>query len=298
MSDSPRLTGPSSHFYVSQRMRLHYVDWGSPDKPTLLLVHGGQDHARSWDWVAQALASDYHVVAPDLRGHGDSAWALGGTYAVADYAFDLVQLVEALGGEPVRIVGHSLGGAVSLLFAGVMPERVVQLVAIEGLGPSTEMLEQLRTTPGWQRVRGWMESMQGFARREPRSYPSIDAAAARMREENGFLSEAQAHHLTVHGVARDENGSYRWKFDNYVRAISPTRLAEHEVEELRARIECPVLLMRGTESWAKDPSLDGRMRPFRNARLVNVEGAGHWLHHDELAVFLRAVREFLAETPA
>ena len=73
------IVGPTSHFLVSQRLRLHYVDWGNPTKPTLVLVHGNRDHARNWDWVARELRHDWHVVAPDLRGHGDSA--LGGTAA-------------------------------------------------------------------------------------------------------------------------------------------------------------------------------------------------------------------------
>jgi pimeloyl-ACP methyl ester carboxylesterase len=289
------LIGPSSHFYVSQRLRLHYVDWGNPDAPLLLLVHGGRDHARSWDQVAQALRADHHVVAPDLRGHGDSAWAIGSSYALTDFVLDVAQLLEALNEQPATIIGHSLGGAVSLLYTGVFPERVARLVAIEGLGPPPEVMVQLREVPGWKRVRDWIERMQQLAGRQPRRYESIDAAAKRMLEENQFLDEEQARHLTIHGVARNEDGTYSWKFDNYVRAFSPNRLSEEEVVELRARIECPVLLVRGTESWASDPAVDGRIAPFRDACVANVEGAGHWVHHDRLDAFLALVRGFLAE---
>ena len=81
----PEIIGPASSYYVSQRLRLHFVDWGNEDKPPLLLVHGGRDHARSWDWVARELRDDYHVIAPDLRGHGDSAWAIGGHYTVQEF---------------------------------------------------------------------------------------------------------------------------------------------------------------------------------------------------------------------
>jgi pimeloyl-ACP methyl ester carboxylesterase len=293
MAPREELIGPSSHFYVSQRLRLHYVDWGNPERPLLLLVHGGRDHARSWDWVARALRNDYHVIAPDLRGHGDSAWAVGSSYAISDFVFDIAQLLEAVGESPVTIVGHSLGGAVSLLYAGLFPERVSRLVAIEGLGPPPAILERMRATPGWRRVRDWMERIQGLAGRQPRRYPSIDAAAHRMQEENAFLSREQARHLTIHGVARNEDGTYSWKFDNYVRAFSPNRLTEEEVVEFRRRIDCPVLLVRGSESWASDPASDGRVRPFADASVVNVEGAGHWVHHDRLDEFLRCVREFL-----
>ena len=83
--DEPTPSGPSSSFYFSQRLKLHYLDWGNPDKPPLLLIHGGRDHARSWDWVARELRGDFHVIAPDLRGHGDSSWALGGNYALTDF---------------------------------------------------------------------------------------------------------------------------------------------------------------------------------------------------------------------
>ena len=291
---STEIIGPASRFYVSQRLRLHYVDWGNEDAPLLLLVHGGRDHARSWDQVARALRHDWHVVAPDLRGHGDSAWSVGSTYSLTDFMFDLVQLVDALDQAPATIVAHSLGGAVSLLYAGVFPEKVAKLVAIEGLGPPPDVLEKLRDVPAWKRVRDWTGQMQGLAGRRPRRYPSIGAAAARMIEENPFLSEEQARHLTIHGVARNEDGTYSWKFDNYVRAFAPVRLAESEVSELRARIPCPVLLVRGTESWASDPAKDGRAAPFPDARVANVEGAGHWVHHDRLDAFLAVVREFLA----
>jgi pimeloyl-ACP methyl ester carboxylesterase len=295
MPPREELIGPSSHFYVSQRLRLHYVDWGNPDRPLLLLVHGGRDHARSWDWVAHELRSHFHVIAPDLRGHGDSTWAVGSSYALTDFVFDIAQLLEAVGESPVTIVGHSLGGAVSLLYTGLYPDRVERLVAIEGLGPPPDIMTRMRGVPGWQRVRDWMERMQDLAGRQPRRYPSIDAAAQRMQEENGFLSEAQARHLTIHGVARNEDGTYSWKFDNYVRSFSPNRLSEAEVTELRARIDCPVLLVRGTESWASDPASDGHVAPFSDARVANVEGAGHWVHHDRLDEFLAVVQAFLAE---
>src|SRR3546814_19606951 len=104
-------------------MRLHYLDWGNSAAPTLILVHGGFDHARSWDWTARALAKDYHVVAPDLRGHGDSAWSAEGSYMIANCVYDLAQLIEQLGREPVILVGHSLGGSVALRYAGLFPDR-------------------------------------------------------------------------------------------------------------------------------------------------------------------------------
>ncbi len=289
------IIGPTSRFYVSQRLRLHYVDWGNEERPLLLLVHGGRDHARSWDWVARELRHDWHVVAPDLRGHGDSAWAIGSTYALSDFVFDIAQLLEALDDYPATIVAHSLGGAISLQYAGAFPEHVAKLVVIEGLGPPPEILAKLRDRSGWQRLREWTVQMQALAGRHPRRYPSIDAAAKRMLDENPFLSEEQARHLTVHGVARNEDGTYGWKFDNYTRGFAPARFSEDEILEMRGRVSCPVLLVRGTESWASDPAEDGRAAAFPDARVANVAGAGHWVHHDRTEAFLRLVRGFLAE---
>ena len=289
------IIGPVSSYYVSQRLRLHFVDWGNEDQPPLVLVHGGRDHARSWDWVARDLRRDWHVVCPDLRGHGDSGWALGGQYTLSEFVLDVAQLIDLLDVPQVTLVGHSLGGAVCIQYAAVFPERVHKLVAIEGLGPPPAMFKQLVKRPAWERIADWIAQVRDFSGKQPRRYPSIEAAAKRMLEENSFLTEEQAHHLTVHAVARNEDGTYTWKFDNYVRVFYPQRYDSGETRELWGRISCPTLLMRGTESWAGDPSEDGRMDAFPNARLVNVSDAAHWVHHDQLDDFLREVRAFLAE---
>ena len=288
------IVGPTSHFYVSQRLRLHYVDWGNASRPTLVLVHGNRDHARSWDQVARALRHEWHVVAPDLRGHGDSAWVEGGPYAIADNVLDLANLIDALGPEPVTLVGHSLGGSVTVMYAGVYPERVRKLVSIEGLGPPPAMIERMRARPPHERVRDWVRQMRDLAARQPRRYPSLEAAAKRMREENPFLSEELALHLTMHGVNRNEDGSYSWKFDNYTRTFAPYRFDVEDMRALWKRISCPVLLIRGADSWAGDPALDGRMAVFQAARSVAIPKAGHWVHHDQLDAFLAALTGFLA----
>jgi len=286
------LIGPTSHWYVSQRLRLHYVDWGNPDKPLLLLIHGGRDHCRNWDWVARALRDDWHVIAPDLRGHGDSQWALGGAYALIDYTLDIAQLLDAIQEFPMTIVGHSLGGSIALQYTGTYPDRVKRVVAIEGLGPPPGMIKE---TPAQVRMRHWVSEMQALARRRTRNYASLDEAVARMQEANPNLSAEQARHLTVHGVNRNEDGTYAWKFDNYVRAASPYMFNMRDARALWQQITCPTLLVRGTESWASDPEKDGRATAFQQYRLVNIEKAGHWVHHDQLEEFLRVVRAFLRE---
>ena len=105
--------GPTSHSFVSQRLRLNYLDWGNAQAPTLILIHGGRDHARSWDQVAHALRDDWHIICPDLRGHGDRAWSPDGAYTMPYFICDLAQLIHQQGEAPVTIVAHSLGGAIS-----------------------------------------------------------------------------------------------------------------------------------------------------------------------------------------
>jgi pimeloyl-ACP methyl ester carboxylesterase len=292
---TPEIIGPSSSYYVSQRLRLHFVDWGNEHKPPLLLIHGGRDHARSWDWVARALREDWHVIAPDLRGHGDSAWAIGGHYTVQEFVLDIAQLILTLDLVPLTLIGHSLGGSVAVQYASIYPQNVSKLVSIEGLGPPPSMIEGRLSKPLWERTDEWIRQVRDFSKRIPKRYPSIEAAAARMMEENSFLSPEQARHLTIHGVARNEDGTYSWKFDNYIRVFFPQR---YDVEEVRAqwrRISCPTLLVRGLESWAGDPAKDGRLGAFPNARSVGIADAEHWVHHDQLDEFLRVVRDFLRE---
>jgi alpha-beta hydrolase superfamily lysophospholipase len=114
--------GPTSNSFISQRLKLHYVDWGNRDAPPLLLVHGGRDHCRNWDWVAEKLRDRYHVIAPDLRGHGDSAWSPDGNYAIDGFVYDLAQLIHQLDLSPISIVAHSMGGNVALRYTGSIPK--------------------------------------------------------------------------------------------------------------------------------------------------------------------------------
>jgi len=287
--------GPTSHFFVSQRLRMHYVDWGNHGAPTLVLVHGGRDHARSWDWVARELRRDYHVIAVDLRGHGDSAWAVGSLYHVADFVIDLAQLIDAIGESQVILVAHSFGSAICSQYAGAHPERISKFVAIEGIDIPVRFRRMVEALSPRERLATAIDNVQSQAGRSPRRYASIDAAAQRMREENSFLSDSQAHHLTEHGVARNEDGTYSWKFDDYSRGPKLFRVDDEELTEILGHVECPVLLIRGTESEAPDPTESGLLGRFRNARAVAVEGAGHWVHHDRLDEVLELVVGFLKE---
>jgi len=286
-------SGPTSRSYFSQRLRLHYVDWGNPDAPPLILLHGGRDHCRNWDWVAADLRRDYHVIAPDLRGHGDSAWSASGHYTMANHIYDLAQLIHQQNLAPVTIIAHSLGGNIALRYTGIYPDNVRRLVAIEGLGPGPGQDAVSDRKPIAERMRNWIDLQRASSGRQPRRYPTVEAAYARMQEANKHLTPDQARHLTQYGVNQNEDGTYSWKFDHYVRFWPPYDMTREAIAELWSAITCPTLLVYGTESWATNPAEDGRLGYFRNARVLAVENAGHWVHHDRLTLFLREVRAFL-----
>ena len=283
----------TSHTYFSQRLRLHFLDWGNASAPPLLLLHGSRDHAHSWDWVARRLRNRYHVIAPDFRGHGDSQWSLGSMYTPSELVYDVAQLVHQQELAPVRIVAHSLGGIVSMRYAGAYPEHVHKLVVVDGTGDIAEQAGGRRTAP--ERMKTWVETQRSLAARQPRRYNSLEEAYERLQEANPHLTADQARHLTVHGADQNEDGTYTWKFDNYVHAGHLLDLAPDEIDELWAHISCPVLFLTGTESWhvatLDEQALVGR---FQDARHVFVDDAGHWVHHDQLDEFLDLVDEFLA----
>ncbi len=282
------LSGPTSNAFISQRLRMNYVDWGNPDAPPLILQHGGRDHCRSWDWVAEALRHDWHVIAPDLRGHGDSQWSPEGNYAMDAFVYDFAQLVDTLGYDQVTIVGHSLGGNISTRFAGLYPEKVRKLVNIEGLGP-------VSTNPGptMEDLHEWIEAKRKSASRTPKRYARPEDAYLRMKSENAFLSDSQARHLTTHGIQRNEDGTYSWKFDNYLNVWGAVDISFAEKTRLWASVTCPVLMLWGNRSFASNPAADGRLDHFKDVKLIEYPDAGHWLHHDQTARFLEDVSAFL-----
>jgi pimeloyl-ACP methyl ester carboxylesterase len=286
-------TGPISRSFISQRLRLHYVDWGNEAAPPLILVHGARDHCRNWDWVAERLAPHYHVIAPDLRGHGDSDWCDGG-YSRDNFIYDLHQLIDQQVVAPVRIVAHSLGANIALRYAGVFPDKVCHIAAIEGLGRPPKHQAAHDAIGMHELMTIWFTQLREVAARQPRRYPTLHECFLRMREENKYLSEAQAWHLTRHGVRQNEDSTFSWKFDNYIRAWPPFDMPlAHEIA-LWGRITCPTLLIYGRESWASNPAEDGRLGYFKNARAVSVEGAGHWVHHDRLDMVMAELIPFLA----
>lgn len=287
------ISGPTSHHFYSQRLKLHYVEWGNPDAPPLLLVHGGRDHCRSWDWVAKELSKDWHVIAPDMRGHGNSAWSADGHYAPMACVYDLAQLIHQKKLAPVTIVSHSYGGNIAIRYTGLYPDNVRKLVAIEGLGLSPDDVKKHLETPVDERIRNWVDQKRTAAGRTPKRYADLESATARMKEANAFLSDEQARHLTIHGIAQNEDGTYTWRYDPHFWVWPPYDLADDDIRHLWTQITCPTLLLYGADSWASNPAEDGRSAYFSTAEVKLYQDAGHWLHHDQFDLFMSDLKSFL-----
>ena len=287
--EPPSSADPTDRFYESQGLRLHYADWGNDAAPPLILIHGGRDHCRSWDAVARALQPHFHVMAPDLRGHGDSDWAKGSSYSLSDYVYDLTCLVRSASAHQIAIVGHSMGGMIGLMYAGAYPDQVSHLAVLDGV----TVLPGSPRKPIHERISEWISQLDKITNRKSRNFSSVAEAAELISAHNTRLTSEQALHLASHGVRRNADGTYRWKCDEYQRARAPYRLASDDHIALWSRINCPTLLLRGDESFLPDPETAGVLVHFRCARLVTIVGAGHWLHHDKLDEVLAVLLPFL-----
>ena len=157
------------------------MDWGNPDAPPLILLHGGRDHCRNWDWVAAALRDDYHVIAPDLRGHGDSAWSASGHYTMANYIYDLAQLIHQQKLAPVTIIAHSLGGNIALRYAGIYPENGAPAGGDRGARARRPRSHAASATrkPIAERMRDWIDEQRALSGRQPRRYATHRGGATR-----------------------------------------------------------------------------------------------------------------------
>jgi len=277
---------PEDRYYTSSRLKLHYAAWGDESKPALLLIHGGRDHCRSWDFAAQALTDDYACYALDLRGHGDSEWSSSGDYRTVNHVRDIARLIDVLGRDRVSIIAHSMGGRITLDLAGAFPERVERLVVIEGFG-----WRVWNDDDAAKQARGYVLQSWDVEKRRPHVYQTIDAAAERMKEANPRLSSEMLLHLTRHAL-RPVDGGYAWKFDNFVHLRPPPDWTMEQTKATWAHIEAPLLLLWGTLS--NFPLKDALSQSLPKARQVTLEGAGHWVQHDRLDEVVRLAREHLA----
>lgn len=280
----------ASGFHLSQRGRMHFLDWGNADAPPLILIHGGRDHAHSWDAFARTLRHDWHVIAPDLRGHGESAWSSEGIYPPLAHVYDLVGLFDLLKLAQVTIVAHSMGGVIAMRYTGLFPEKVRRLVVIEGVGLMSDP-----TTSEIDRALSWLERRRKSEAFAPIRFPTLADAVARLRRANPRLSEEQAVHLTRHGVRRNGDGSVSWKYDPNMPVYMPLGADREVDEELWAQITCPTLLIWGRQSWARHPVEGGYTAYLNDPRVLEIDRAGHWPHHDRFDLFAREVGAFVSE---
>lgn len=274
----------------SRGLGLSYLDWGNEGAPILLLLHGLHDHSRTFDGLIKTFLGSYHVVTPDLRGHGDSDWLSGSSYSQLDYLYDLHQLVTSASLSPLTLVGHSLGGAVVTLFAGLYPSLVSKLVVIEGMG--LWRLEDVPTSLA-QRIRAWVDQVRVLQSWESKKYKNIEAALERMRSANPDLDEATARHLTSHGVRQNTDSSYSWKYDKYTRSFPDFSIRHEELLEIWRQVTCEVLLVNARYGLPYRIGHDDTLDHFKKARLEIVEGAGHWTFHDQPVRVQELLEDFL-----
>jgi pimeloyl-ACP methyl ester carboxylesterase len=280
---------PKACFYDSQGLRLHYADWGNDTAPPLILLHGGRDHCRSWDRLARALQPHFHVMAADLRGHGDSDWAKGSSYHLLDHVYDLTRMKAAAGFGEATIVGHSFGGMISLAYAGTYPERVTRVAILDGV-----FLPAPPSVPIEQQMTRWIGQLDKASQAKARRYQTIEEAAARMTARNKRLTPELALHLASHGVKKNADGTYRWKFDEYQRVRAPYRITPEDFITLWQRITCPTLLLCAGESFISNPAVAGVLKHFGHATVKSITGAGHWLQHDKHDEVLAELQSFFA----
>lgn len=289
----PVSLGPVSRNFQSQALNLHYLEWGDKNAPVLVLLHGGADHAHSWDELAATLSPRWRVIAPDLRGHGDSDWSPDAAYSILDYVTDLKMLWSHCQLQQATIVAHSMGGKIALHFAAAYPEAILKLIAIEGVDMLPPSLAPLHERPAAKRLRYWIDERIATNARQARHYPSLEDALKRMISAHPQLPADVARHLTIHGTRRNDDGSLSWKFDNHIRAVSAVDFRGREYADMLGEIRCPVLLVNGKDSWVPDPVATGRIDDFRAAQAVTLAGAGHWVQHDQPAAFLAALEHFI-----
>lgn len=275
-----------------ERRRINVACWGLPDAPPVMLIHGMRDHCRSWDMIAPALAEQYRVIAPDLRGHGDSDWAGADGYALAGYVADIADVAGALGLDRYAIVGHSLGGVIGLRVTAAFPDKVIAFAGVECVELPIQRDEARTPTPYPERLREWLDRRQSALGKGGRHYPTLDAACERMQREQPELPLATIRHLAVHAVAFDQGLGWRWKFDPRVRLRAPEDQRGTDLDEALDAIACPTLLFYGDKGWIPLPGAE-RLARMRQLSVSHYPGGGHWLHHQFTERFIAETFAFL-----
>jgi esterase len=262
-------------------LRFHYVEWGQPAGPPVVVLHGITGHARTWDDEARLLGERYRVLVLDQRGHGDTDPASDGDYSDAALLADLVAFVDALGLRRLSLVALSLGGRVAINFAGSHPGRVERLVVVD-IGPEI-------ATVGRARVGALMANA-------PERFASVDEVVSYLRSNAPLYTEAMLRHRAEHAVRPLPEGGLGWKYDRALRdMIRQGRMrAPADLWPQWRAITCPTLLVRGELSDVLSEEITKRMLDDQpRARLALVAGAGHTVPGDQPAAFQALLREFL-----
>ncbi len=295
----PAVVEFQERFFRSGTLRIHFRDWGNAEAPPLVIVHGLRDHSHSFDDLARGLRDRFHVLALDLRGHGDSEttpW-----YAFGHFVFDLHNLVRALRLPKPIVVGHSFGGELVGQWAGLFPDVPKALVIIEGLGPPPPRIKE---TVAWQRS-NYQRIDQALA--GPPGLPDLEAAYRRLRERNPRLTEERARSLALLGTRAREDGTLEWKFDPMLVTLSITgRFDLDYLKALWSNVKVPTLVLHGAESgefWRDQPGaiyldpedLAARLSCFQDVRFAEIAGAGHMIHFDQPTALVTAIHDFLGE---
>lgn len=284
---------PSRSTFVRLRdIDYHLREWGDASAPLLVMVHGWMDVSASFQFLVDALARDWHVVAPDWRGYGLSGANRGGCYWLPDYLGDLDALLDHVSPDaPVRLVAHSLGGNVSMLYAGARPARIARLVNLEGLGMTGDTPDQAP-----RRFARWLDEV-----RTPPTlaeYPSLDAVVARLRKTNPRLREDRARFLAQHWSAPTDAGTYRILGDAAHKVVNPYLYRVDEITACWAAVTAPVLWVMARDSdYAKkmeaSPGYAERIAAVPDVTRRWVDDAGHMLHHDQPEWLADEIERFL-----
>jgi pimeloyl-ACP methyl ester carboxylesterase len=275
---------------------IHYLEWGTPAGDPIVLVHGFLDMAHSWqsfvDWFETSQSQQPWIIAPDCRGHGDSGWVgAGGYYHFPDYVFDLDCVLRCIGVTRCTLVGHSMGGTISWLYAGAFPERIKKLVLVEGVGPAG-----LDFSDAPLRMRSWISEVHQRGRNHFRQYTSTEAGARQLQQTNPRLTKEAALALAHAGMKQHASGKWVWKFDPLHRTVAPQPFYTAQALEFLRRIQCSVLIVEGAESHQRQRS-DRQHRYDAIARHehIVIDDAGHMVHQDNPKMLAAAVAAFLLD---
>ncbi|MGV6819511.1 MAG: alpha/beta fold hydrolase [Parvularcula sp.] len=278
-------------------LRLRYRIWGDQANPPVILQHGAKDHGRSWDYLVGSLVERFCCIVPDLRGHGDSAWAPGGGYDTLGFVTDFATIIEALKGQgisgPYGIIGHSLGGAITMRYAAAFPEDVQFIANIEGLGFSQARYQRWLAEPIAEKWRSAVRRRRAVATRTRRQHRDFDLAVVQLAKVHAHLPPDEVEYLAAHGVRWDEGG-VSWKHDPAIQYITLQAEPPSVIEGMHSEMTLPVGLFYGGQSFLGPFDLaDSRFSAFPNATFHLYEDSGHWLHHDARDRFLSDFEAFL-----